>query len=263
VISVITINYNNKEGLAETIKSVISQSYREIEYIVIDGGSNDGSVDVIKQYAGHISFWASEKDHGIYHAMNKGIQKATGEYLLFLNSGDYLSKEDSLHKIATSSNGEAIIYGDLIVKTSDSSWIKTLPSTLSFDFFLKDCLPHSATLIKKALFDQAGLYNEQNKIVSDWEFFMNVICKFNADYKHIGEPISVFMEDGISSHPKNEQLILQEKEKVLQQYVAFLPDYKLLNELKSELNLIKLSRLHRFANRIANSSMYKFLVRNS
>ena len=87
-LSVITINYNNRDGLRKTIESVVNQTCRDFEYIIIDGGSTDGSVDVIKQYADRIDYWVSEPDKGIYHAMNKGIAVAHGEYLNFMNSGD-------------------------------------------------------------------------------------------------------------------------------------------------------------------------------
>ena len=87
-ISVITINYNNKSGLEKTIQSVISQTYFELEYIIIDGGSSDGSIDVIKKYENKIDYWISEQDKGIYNAMNKGIAQAHGEYCNFMNSGD-------------------------------------------------------------------------------------------------------------------------------------------------------------------------------
>ena len=89
-LSIITINYNNLEGLKRTVESVINQTSKEFEYIVIDGGSNDGSGAYIESKSEHIDYWVSEPDKGIYNAMNKGIAKASGEYLLFLNSGDHL-----------------------------------------------------------------------------------------------------------------------------------------------------------------------------
>ncbi len=85
--SVITINYNNKEGLTHTLNSVINQSCKDYKSIIIDGQSTDGCVDAIKEYTSHITYWVSEKDKGVYHAMNKGIAKAHGEYCIFMNSG--------------------------------------------------------------------------------------------------------------------------------------------------------------------------------
>ena len=98
--TIITINYNNKEGLERTIKSTAKQTFKNFEYIVIDGGSTDGSVEVIKQYASEIDFWVSEKDNGIYHAMNKGVSHAHGDYLLFMNSGDTFHSPDVLNSVA-------------------------------------------------------------------------------------------------------------------------------------------------------------------
>ena len=95
LISIITINYNNKSGLSRTIESVINQTYSNIQYIIIDGASTDGSKKIIKKYEHHISYWISEPDSGIYNAMNKGVDKAVGDYLLFLNSGDYLHGKHS------------------------------------------------------------------------------------------------------------------------------------------------------------------------
>ena len=97
--SIITINYNNCEGLRRTIESVVNQTCHDFEYIIIDGGSTDGSVDVIKQYADQIDYWVSEPDKGIYNAMNKGVAVAKGEYCLFLNSGDSLHNNSALAKV--------------------------------------------------------------------------------------------------------------------------------------------------------------------
>src|SRR4051812_22804100 len=98
-LSIITINYNNVSGLRKTVESVVNQTSQDFEYIVIDGGSTDGSVDVLKQYAKKIKYWISEPDKGIYNAQNKGILKATGEYCHFINSGDYLVKNDVIEKM--------------------------------------------------------------------------------------------------------------------------------------------------------------------
>ena len=95
-ISIITVNYNNCQGLERTVNSVARQTYTDVEYIVVDGGSTDKSVDIIKQNENIISFWVSEKDNGIYNAMNKGVSFSHGEYLLFLNSGDYFADKEVL-----------------------------------------------------------------------------------------------------------------------------------------------------------------------
>ena len=224
-ISVITINYNNSSGLRHTIESVRSQSHTPLEYIIIDGGSTDGSIQAIKENSDFIGWWVSQRDNGVYHAMNKGIAKAAGQYILFLNSGDYFNNHDSLSTLLNEEPAEDIIYGDLLMRQDQHTWRKTHPDTLSFEYFLKDSLPHPASLIKRSLFETLGPYSEHYKIVSDWEFFMNAICKHSASYRHVPQPIVVFNEDGISSNSANDNLINAEKQQILsKQYSAFLSD---------------------------------------
>ena len=166
------------------MQSVVNQNYSDFEYIIIDGGSSDNSVDVINKYSDKIDYWVSEPDKGIYNAMNKGIQQAHGEYLLFLNSGDELLGPDSLSSINNFLKVEDIIYTNLIIKDSQSEYVRKYPEKLSFNYFLSDSLPHPATFIKKSLFERLGNYYEDLKICSDWAFFINAICKYNATFKY-------------------------------------------------------------------------------
>ena len=116
-ISIITINYNDKYGLSRTIDSVLNQTYEDFEYIVIDGNSNDGSKEILKNHDLSIDYWVSEPDSGIYNAMNKGIRVAKGDYLLFLNSGDYLCDNDTIHNVAKEiDGGKDLYYGNAIFK---------------------------------------------------------------------------------------------------------------------------------------------------
>ncbi|WP_296623721.1 glycosyltransferase family 2 protein [Marivirga sp.] len=209
-ISIITISYNNKEGLSKTINSVLNQSYKYIEYLVIDGGSNDGTVDLLKSYDSDIDHWVSESDKGIYNAMNKGIQAASGEYLLFLNSGDVLLENSTIEKASQGLCAD-IVYGDLVINKSGVLREKRYPDILTFEYLWKSHLPHPASFIKKELFQRCGLYNENNKIVSDQEFFITALIKGNASYKHLNFPITKFEFDGISSKDENRNLIKQER----------------------------------------------------
>src|SRR5262245_59310435 len=131
--SVITINYNNADGLATTLKSVMDQSTDDFEYIVIDGGSTDGSVDCIKANADSIDYWVSEKDSGIYRAMNKGIEVAKGKYLLFLNSGDYFSHTDVIQELKAHNGDEDVLYWNVNLVSTTHSRVKIHPVKLSFD----------------------------------------------------------------------------------------------------------------------------------
>jgi glycosyltransferase involved in cell wall biosynthesis len=245
-ISIITINYNNKEGLANTIKSVLSQTYLNLEYIVIDGGSKDGSEDIIRAAEKNISYWISEQDNGVYNAQNKGIKKATGDYCLFLNSGDLFYNAHSVEDLVNSSKGYDIVYGNIIFKSGNSELIHDYPSILSFDYFVKDTIPHPGTLIRRALFMQYGMYKEDIKICADWAFFIDAICKYNVRHYHLNKPITIFFLGGLSSREDSAEKIAAEKNKYLSEhYPAFIEEFKKSQSYKNKLNSLRRSRLIR------------------
>ena len=233
-ISIITVNLNKAIGLKNTFNSVFRQSAKGFEYIVIDGESTDGSKELIKKNANRLTYWLSEKDRGVYHAMNKGISKATGEYLIFLNSGDHFINENILETISTELDGTDIVYGDIfLIESSTKSWAGHYPSRLSFQHFVEGSLPHPASFIKRTVFDKVGLYDESLKIVADWKFFMDAICRFNVSYKHVDKTISVFYLDGLSSVAKNQALLQEEKRSV------FIKDYPMFIENSHELVVLR------------------------
>lgn len=197
-ISIITINYNNGEGLERTIQSVIDQDNSlSIEHLVIDGGSIDNSREIIDKYQTHIAYQCSEKDRGIYHAMNKGIAHATGEYLLFLNSGDFL-EPDSIVKVGNQLSGEDIVYGDLYFQDLKGNRTPMLyPEKPTTEYLFEKSLGHPATFFRRNLFEKYA-YNESLKIVSDWEFLFRKIVMERCSVKHTPIFISTFMTDGIS-----------------------------------------------------------------
>ena len=224
-ISIITINYNNLVGLKKTIESVVNQTWQEFEYLVIDGGSTDGSVAYLEHNKDLFAYWISESDKGVYHAMNKGIAKASGEYLLFLNSGDHLYNKRVLeynHKFISEKD---IIYFNLEVIESAKKYIKEYPDILSFSYFVEDTLPHPATFINKMAFERTNLYKEEFKIVSDWKFFIDGVCKFNLSYKRINAVLSTFYIGGMSSDPINRSVKFNEIQQVLNNdYLPYIQD---------------------------------------
>ena len=245
--SIITINFNHKIGLQKTFDSVFSQTSMDFEYLVIDGQSTDGSKELIEDNVEKISYWISEADSGVYHAMNKGIRKATGEYLLFLNSGDHFINETILETMSTELDETDIVYGDIFLIESDTkSWTGHYPSRVSFQHFVEGSLPHPASFIKRTIFDRVGLYDESLKIVADWKFFLDAICRFNVSYKHIDTTISVFYLNGLSSLEKNQALLQQEKQSV------FMKDYPMFVE-----NSHELTKLRAFKNNRAISIFVK------
>jgi glycosyltransferase involved in cell wall biosynthesis len=222
-VTIITINKNNKEGLVKTINSVLTQVDASFEYVIIDGKSDDGSVEILNEYSHKIDFWSSEPDIGIYNAMNKGIDKANGDYLLFLNSGDIFSEENSLKKVLGYLDGTDIIYGDKFIETEGKLILHYTPPEIDFNFFLGSSLPHPSTFIKSHLFDKFGKYNENFKIVSDWEFFLKVICIGNVSYKKVDLVISIFNTLGISSQAFSTEINQNERNNVLlKDYRSFL-----------------------------------------
>lgn len=228
-LSIITINFNNDTGLLKTIESVINQTYVEFEYIIIDGGSTDNSVETIKKYADKINFWVSENDKGIYNAMNNGILHSKGEYCLFLNSGDWLCNEDVLKEVFSNTLTEDIVYGHQL-KEVNGKLIEDVCLDIHYYSFktLKDShMPHQSTFIKRSLFiDKIGLYEEKYSIISDWAFVMLAIFKYDCTIRRIDSFISVYDTMGISSIEKTKKIQQKERRDFLDYYFhLFMIDY--------------------------------------
>ncbi len=200
-LSIITINLNNAEGLESTICSVINQTYSDLEYIVIDGGSTDGSVDVIKKYADKLSYWVSEPDTGIYNAMNKGIRKAGGEYCQFLNSGDWLVAPDVTERMVRDMPDCAICYGNMIKFVDGENKVdkgfEGKPITL-LDLY-RDTIRHPTSYIRRDLFDKYGYYDESLKIVSDWKFYLIAVGLNDESVAYRDVNVAIFDMGGVSS----------------------------------------------------------------
>ena len=232
-LSVITINYNNKEGLQKTIDSVISQTFKDFEWIIIDGGSTDGGKELIERYSQYVSYWVSEPDKGIYDAMNKGIIQSHGEYLQFLNSGDTLTSSTILLDVFRDDYNEDIVTGNIIRNGKVDRGIGSRNISL-IDFYYGS-LFHPASFIKKSLFVKYGMYDERYKVVSDWKFFLVTVILHNATIKYINKSITVFDANGISSLDSNIIKIKQEKKAVLEECIPsrILKDYVYMsNEFK-------------------------------
>lgn len=202
-ITIITINYNNCEGLSKTIHSVVSQTYSKIEYIVIDGGSSDGSVDIIRKNQDRISKWVSEEDNGIYNAMNKGLEYATGDYCLFLNSGDHLVEYDTIEKIVSQKPSADLVSCDMIVDLPKykNCFIPYDELPTSWSMINRTCFPHPSTLIKRLLFHERQ-YHEEERVSSDWIFFFESVVYGHASYQHIPIVCSKFYLGGLSTQNK-------------------------------------------------------------
>jgi glycosyltransferase involved in cell wall biosynthesis len=198
--SIITVNYNNCEGLRQTIESVESLHCDDYEFLIIDGGSTDGSVDVIREHEAAISYWVSEPDKGIYNAMNKGIRQARGEYVNFMNSGDTYYSPDVLNTVRPLLDGYDIVVGKEFHQDPVSGATATtfLPLRLSMATFVVGFLPHQGGFIRRTLFDDMP-YDEQLRIVSDWKFYMMQTVVRDRRVRLIDLVISRREQGGISN----------------------------------------------------------------
>lgn len=233
-LSIITINYNNKLGLEKTINSVVNQSYKDFEFIIIDGNSTDGSQDLVELYKSKMHYSISEPDTGVYNAMNKGIKVANGEYIIFMNSGDTFFNDDVLQNVKPFLNKNiSIIYGnsaylknDIFVRNENP------PNKLTFNFFFKFALNHQAVFTKRELFQNYFYYNEDYIICSDWEFMTYAICLKSESYLKVEQYICKYDLSGISAMESNQNLYKLEREQTFKKYFSNMyDDYIVLKEL--------------------------------
>ena len=221
-ISIITINFNNKKGLVKTIASVKNQSYSNIEYIVIDGASTDGSAEYLSDQSKDFNYWISEPDRGIYHAMNKGIDRAVGDYLLFLNSGDTLTKTDVIDKFARCDPKEDIIYGNVLYMYPDGTRrLREFPSIFNSRIVITDTLNHQSIFFKRELFSENNMYDESYTLLADWVFYSNEILFKSRSSRHINLIVAEYNMDGASSSTVGKELMESERIKFYNQHPDF------------------------------------------
>ena len=229
-LSVITINYNDAKGLERTIKSVISQSYHDFEFIVIDGGSSDGSLDIIKKYERHIDYWVSEPDGGIYQGMNKGLRQAQGDYVNFMNSGDRFYSFDALERIFSLGTDADIITGTHV----GSPHPNVGKDGISLYTLCTGAVDHQASFIKRDVALRHP-YDEKYKIVSDWKFFIEALIIDDCSFFYT-ETIVVDVDmTGVSNTATD--LNRREREAVLKELFPerILTDYHLLMSIHPDL----------------------------
>jgi glycosyltransferase involved in cell wall biosynthesis len=269
-LSVITVNYNNAEGLQKTISSVLSQTWKDFEYIIIDGASTDESLEIIKKYSSQrlAGFpaeqfkWISEPDTGIYNAMNKGIRMSKGEYLHFLNSGDWLVNDKVYERLNPLTSWKAdVIYGNKIEVYADGREILNKgisKSNLTFDDAYRGVIPHTATFTKKKLFERFGLFDETFRIVSDTAFYLKAIGLGQGSSEYIDCTISYFDMQGISKNPSNIALrkkeLKESRNKILSPWLVEIYEFYLKEGYKLE--RLQRNRLTRFLFRVLNKMGY-------
>lgn len=222
LVSIITVNFNHLEGLKRTYESVVSQTFTDYEWIVIDGGSTDGSREFIEQHQDRFAYWCSEKDNGIYHAMNKGIRQAKGEYLNFMNAGDTFAGGEALAMVFDERRTADILYGYTLRKGIDGQYcnIGMMKRVFHWYDFLCDTLPHQSTFIRREAFERIGLYDETCRVVADWIWFVRAIFYFGASYEFISKEIAIYEGGGISATKATREERLARKEQLFPGYLS-------------------------------------------
>ena len=204
-ITIITVAYNSVNTIRDTIKSIITQDYKNIEYIIIDGGSSDGTIDIIKEFPERVDYYVSEKDRGIYDAMNKGIIAATGDIIGILNSDDFYPNNFVLSNVAKSFHQQQCdaVYGDLVyVNAKDTSKIKrywqagTYTTTKIKNGWM---LPHPTFFVKSSIYKRFGLYNTELKQAADYKMILKLLYKHNISVVYIPMILVKMRMGGVSN----------------------------------------------------------------
>jgi len=229
-LSIITVNYNDSEGLERTIKSVISQTFQDYEFVIIDGGSTDDSLNVIKKYENYIDYWTSERDGGIYPGMNKGLRQAKGEYLNFMNGGDYYHSTDVLEKIFALDTDADIITG----AHAENGLRNVGKGGVTMLDLYKWAIDHQASFIRREVALRHP-YDEKYRIVSDWKFFIEALIFDNCTFYYTDMIVVDVDMKGISN--TNFALDKQERDAVLHELFPqrVLQDYQLLASINPSL----------------------------
>ncbi len=237
-VSVITVCYNDRLGLEKTIQSVLGQRGVDLDYIIMDGGSSDGSADLVAQYRNQLAHAVSEKDSGVFDAMNKGLARAIGEYVIFMNSGDYFFQEDSLSKLVRGAEQYPdFIYGDIYFEHKNGTRkAVTFPNRLRLSDMYFSFLPHQATLTKRSFLTDRKGYDLRYKIIADSVFIWNAILNEKASYQRVEEFISVCEHGGMSTDLSGNGSAMDAERLMFykEKFAASYEDYFELRDLKKQ-----------------------------
>ena len=199
-LTIITINFNHLQGLQRTIDSIIGQSFKDYEWIVVDGGSKDGSKQLLEQYQDRFAWWCSEPDKGVYNAMNKGLAHATGEYVNFMNSGDTFAATDTLENVFSISRSADILYGWMMREhingeLNNKAMMKHHVYWWDFYYYTFN---HQATFTRRSLFEKYGGFDETYTILADWHLFARFVGIHHVICEYIPLKIAIYEGGGIS-----------------------------------------------------------------
>jgi glycosyltransferase involved in cell wall biosynthesis len=216
-ISLLTVSFNSASTIKDTIESIRSQDYKNIEYIVVDGNSKDGTVEIITSYDSFISKWISEPDKGIYDAMNKAIQMATGDVVGILNSDDFYFNDQIISQIANAFEDSSvdIVFGDLIfVNPANLSKVVRKYSSANWhpDRFARGFMPaHPTVFIRRKYYEQFGLFKTDYKIAADYELLIRFLYVHKLKYKYLPITMVKMRRGGVSSRNWKSNFILNDE----------------------------------------------------
>jgi glycosyltransferase involved in cell wall biosynthesis len=231
-ISVITISYNEEKVIEKTIQSVINQTYSEYEYILIDGGSNDKTIEIAENYSSKITHFISEPDKGIYDAMNKGINYASGDYIIFMNSGDIFNNIYTLSDIFSNDINSDVIYGNTSYLINEKQVLVKASKLNRMWFRLPFC--HQSVFVKSEIMKKF-YFDTKYEIIADFNFFYKLYIERFSFY-YVDKIFSICNIEGISNNPDNRIKISREREEIIGFYFNFY--YECYKRLK---NIIKQS----------------------
>jgi glycosyltransferase involved in cell wall biosynthesis len=217
LVTVITVTFNGAATLEQTIRSVIGQSYSNIEHVIIDGGSTDSSLDILRKYGGHVDYWVSEKDAGIYHAMNKGLTLAGGDIICFLNADDMYAHENVLNQVANimAPQGLDALFGDVVFFKPDSAE-KVVRRYRSHHFHPNKVAygwmpPHPALFVRRVIFDRVGNFREDYQIAGDFEFVVRAFGRSDLRYQYLPEILVKMRIGGVSTSGWRNRILLNKE----------------------------------------------------
>jgi len=219
-ISIITVCYNEAATIEKTLQSIFSQTYQDIESVIIDGGSTDGTLDIIEKYRDRIAYFVSEPDDGVYNAMNKGIKASTGDVLYFLNANDTLYSDDVLEKVveAFSRKNYDFVYGDIVEIFPEKTVPLKFNKGRNFHALLSVQICHQACFYRKFLFEKFGMYDENFLICSDHDLNMRILLNRKIKTGYINKTIANFERTGISSSKKFSRILENENRLIFYRY---------------------------------------------
>ncbi|WMW23233.1 glycosyltransferase family 2 protein [Methanolobus mangrovi] len=218
-VSVITVCYNAEEFIERAINSVLNQTYKNIEYLIIDGASKDNTIDIVNKYKSKIAFFLSEPDKGIYDAMNKGINASSGEILYFLNSDDQFYDYNVIENVVRFFHRNVaaeIVYGSIIRVDPDTNeaFVKS-HNRVEKSFFIDNAICQQGIFFTKKSFDKVGLFDDTYKIAGDYEWELRAFYKYYLTTCYYPQVIAIYREGGISSLDQTFKLLQEERNKAV------------------------------------------------